>query len=219
MRRKQPLGLAKRGREREGERKKWCDVMTRWTPGARQDTPGFIGLGTLLGPRYTVCVYACPPLDTSITNTCTSNGFLSSGEPTPHSYWCCYSNRKTNTGVAWDVDPLQSGKVYYSAFLLLSSSVLQWSSEQYAAVIHDKGQACRHAQDTMMCASMFGYSAEYWFAVILWSSSMHRQDKTTQSLHFSLLSCWSVPLGYCGTFYSVSPKAHVYKLCCKYISI
>lgn len=28
--------------------------MTRWTPGVRRVTPGFIGLGTLRGPRYTV---------------------------------------------------------------------------------------------------------------------------------------------------------------------
>lgn len=69
MHRQQPLGLAER--EQEGERKKWCGVMTRWTPGARRDTPGFIGLGTLQGPRYTVCVCAriCPALDTSITHT------------------------------------------------------------------------------------------------------------------------------------------------------
>lgn len=53
MPRKQPLGPAEG--EKEGERKKWCDVITRWTPGAERDTPGFIGLGTLRGPRYSVC--------------------------------------------------------------------------------------------------------------------------------------------------------------------
>lgn len=34
-------------------------IITRWTPGARRDTPGFIGLGTLQGPHYSVQI--CPP--------------------------------------------------------------------------------------------------------------------------------------------------------------
>lgn len=67
---KHPLGLAEG--EREGERKKWCGLMTRWTPGARWTTPGLLGLGTLQGPHYTVCVHICPPLDTSITHTHTT---------------------------------------------------------------------------------------------------------------------------------------------------
>lgn len=122
MPRKQPLGLAKG--EKERERKKWCSVMTRWTPGARRDTPGFIGLGTLQGPCYTACVHLSNTAYINYTHTHTHDstlrshsGFLSSGEPTPHSYRCCYGNRKTNTGGARDVDPLHSGKVCYPAFL------------------------------------------------------------------------------------------------------
>lgn len=74
--------------------------MTRWTPGVRQDTPGFIGLGTPLG-LVTQCVHhwihQLPVHTTLLYSAIADDEFLSSGEPTLQSYKQCYGNRETNS--------------------------------------------------------------------------------------------------------------------------
>lgn len=128
--------------------------MTRQTPGARQDTPGFFGLGTLKRPRYKVCLYIYPLLDISITHTYTRLHFkepyqsmnsYAVGSPPLHRHGFL-QQQETNTSGGCNTDPLQSGEVCSSAFPFVSLNVSfsgAVSSTQLSAMI--KGRHMGHA--------------------------------------------------------------------------
>lgn len=153
-------------------------IITRWTPGARRDTPGFIGLGTLQGPHYSV--YICPAMDTQNAYTDTqvaapSNGILSRRRPLIH--WCFYGNRTTNTACVWDADLSHSGEVCNPAFLLLSLSVAQWRQR--------KVHGCHYWQDTGITKTCLWTEEHLWILVIDNMTKMFR----VQTRQRSFCSC------------------------------
>lgn len=166
MPRKQPLGLTEG--EKEGERKKWCGVMTRWTPGARRDTPGFIGLGTLQGPRYTVCVRASVHHWIHQLHTHTRLHFKEpfhamdsypAGSPPPKATDVAMTTRKQILVVHGMLTPCTQVKFAITPFF--SSPHLSFSGVVTGMQLSFMTKR-RHAADMLMYGSMSVYAAEYW---------------------------------------------------------
>lgn len=119
--------------------------MTGWTPGDRRHTPGFIGLGTLQGPRYNVCI--CPRLHFELQDHAVES-YPESPQLLMFLWWW------ENKLLAHEVPTIQT-KVCNLVFLFLSASVPQWKSEQYAATITDKGREWKACADVLhpVCGS------------------------------------------------------------------
>lgn len=218
MGRKQPLGQAER--KKEGERKKWCSIMTRWTPGARWDTPGFIGLGTLQGPHYAVCVHLSTTGCVNYTLTHTHLHFKEPyqaidsypvGSPPPTANDVAKATGKQT--LVEDAMPTPCIKVKFAFLPFFSSLHLSFGRAESSRQLSFMTRG-RHAWDMLMYEGKFAYSAEYWPLCHCEVCPCKDTMKRSRAFFFSPLSCWAAPPGYCrsGTFHRISPRQHVHCL-------
>lgn len=162
-------------------------IITRWTPGARRDTPGFIGLGTFQGPHYSV--YICPAMDTRNAyrhTSCCTRHWNPIQKASPNSLmflWQQDNKHSLHMGrrpftLRWS---LQS---CFSSAVFIRRSVEAKKSARLSLLARH-----RHSEDVLMYGRTF-VNFGHW-----------QHDKnvpcTDKTEIFLFLLCRSVPLGIC----------------------
>lgn len=158
--------------------------MTRWTPGAGRDTPGFIGLGTFQGPssprvRASVHRWMHHLRYSSLRSYTRTWNFYPMGNPPqptpPTATDIAMETEKQTLGVDAISTLCSELKVALMPFLH-SLSALQLSSERYPAVADGKMHAHRRLANVWKYACLFSRIVD---VATLRSFSVCRQDEKT----------------------------------------